>query len=60
MLAAASVCGMPVDSFVRADLVERALMERVTLRAAELQVKLMKDQAIHIANAVGQLFRRRG
>ena len=60
MLAAAAVCGVSVDRLVRSDSTERELLVSVTRRAAEVQVKLMKDQAIYTANAVANLFRRRG
>jgi hypothetical protein len=58
-LAVASLCGVPVQRIVEGDAIERELWGRVTKRAGELHVQLMRNQAVYIANAVGDLFRRR-
>lgn len=57
-LAAAALCGVPVQRITDGDEVERELWLRVTARAAEVRVQLMKAQAAHTANAVGRLFKR--
>jgi uncharacterized membrane protein len=57
-LAVAAMCGVPVERIVEGDEVERALWLRVTERASELTVQLIKAQASYNAEAVSKLFRR--
>jgi hypothetical protein len=56
-LAYAALCNVPVDRIVSGDTLERELWVRVTTRAAELKVSMMKANAAHIANAVSKLFK---
>lgn len=60
MVAAGCISGVPVERLVYGALVERELWVRVTRRASELQVKMMKDQAILNANAIVLSQRRSG
>lgn len=55
-LASAALCGLPVERMVAGDRVEARLWSRVTVRAAELRVQMMKAEAIHIGNAVARAF----
>lgn len=57
-LAAAAMCGVPVERIALGDEVERALWLRVTNRASELKVQLIKAQASYNAEAISRLFRR--
>lgn len=50
---------MPVETLMAADEAERALWVRVINRTVELDGIRAKNQAVLIANAVGQLFKRR-
>jgi hypothetical protein len=49
---------VPVARIVEGDAVERELYLRVTARAGELRVQLLKAQASWTAFYVGQLFKR--
>ena len=53
-LAVAALCGVPVERIVAGDRVERALWLRVTARAAELRVQMMKAEASHVGAAVAR------
>lgn len=54
MLASAALCGVPVSRIVAGDDVERALWLRVTERATELRVQLMRANASHIGNEIAR------
>jgi len=49
-----------VARIVEGDPIERAVWIRVTTRAAELRVQMMRAQASHTAEQVSLLFRRHG
>ena len=55
----AALCGLPVAQMVSAEPVEAAMWNRVTKRAGELRVQLIRLQANHNAAAIAQLFKRR-
>ena len=57
-LAVAGMTGLPVLTLVSADPTERELWARVTKRAGELTVHLLKIQASYNAEAISKLFRR--
>lgn len=59
-LAVAGLCGVPVARIVYGEPVERELWLRVTRRASEVKVLQMKNQAVYTANAIGNMYRRRG
>jgi len=54
VLASAALCGVPVSRIVAGDDVERALWLRVTERATELRVQLMRANASHIGNEIAR------
>jgi hypothetical protein len=56
--AVAALCGVPAARILDGDPLERAVWLRVTARAAELRVQMMKAQASHTAQQVSLLFRR--
>lgn len=51
------LCGVPVRRIVEGDEVERALWLRVTRRAAELRVQLIRAEAAYIGNEIARRFR---
>lgn len=56
-LAVAALCGVPVERIVAGDDVERALWLRVTERASELRVQLLRAHAGHVGNEVARRFK---
>lgn len=57
-LAVAALCGLPLVDMVSAEVVEAAMWERVTRRAGEWQLQLIRYQANQIASEVSKLFRK--
>ena len=49
--------GVPVDRMVRGDELERELWARITTRAGELKMLMMRNQATLTANALARVFR---
>lgn len=54
-MAVAALCGVPARRIIDGDDVERSLWLRVTARAAELRVQMMRAEASHIAQGVGKV-----
>lgn len=57
-LAVAALCGLPVERMVSADPVEQVFWNRVTKRAGELNLEVVRYQANQNAVQISRLFKR--
>lgn len=56
-LAVAGLCGLPVARMVSAEPLEAVMWNRITSRAGEVKLQLIRYQANQIAVEVSKLFR---